>query len=150
MVYSNFSSDLHWASNLNTAKWKAWSGLSFENICLYHASAIKHALGLSGIATSMASWHHNGNATMAGVQIDLIISRADNGFHICEIKFNSSPIVFTKKMAQAIKLKVSAFNYFTTNSKTVFCKMITAGGIITNVEFNDTIHSHISLNDLFY
>jgi hypothetical protein len=64
-------------------------------------------------------------------------------------KQNENPLVISKKYAQEMRLKMSAFNYFTKNQKTLFCTFITAGGVVQNTEATLLIQSKIRLEDLF-
>ena len=49
------SSQLDFTSLSDLPSWKAWSGYTFENICLTHIAQIRKALGISGIFTSISS-----------------------------------------------------------------------------------------------
>lgn len=65
------------------------SALLDVNCCLAHIAKIKHALGISGIATEEASWqYHPQSPAERGDQIDLLIDRADNAINLCELKFS--------------------------------------------------------------
>jgi uncharacterized protein len=138
-----------WTAMQNTQQWKTWSGLTFENVCFYHKANITKKLGISGIQTSVSSWQHKGNDEMQGTQIDMVIDRDDKAINICEIKFNENPFIITKQYAQALRLKMTAFNHFTKNRKTLFCTFITAGGLVQNPEANSLLQATIELDDLF-
>ena len=58
-------------NSLDNPSVRAWSGYAFEQVCLAHISAIKKALGISGIQTHTVAWHGK------GAQIDLVIDRRD-------------------------------------------------------------------------
>jgi uncharacterized protein len=152
MFYQAFKKDpkiRDWNMVQNSQRWKIWSGLTFENICFYHRTKIINALGLQGIQTAVYSWHHKGNNEIDGAQIDLIIDRADKSLNICEIKFNENPYLITKKYSQEVRLKMTAFNYFTKNKKTLFCTFITSGGLVENPESTTLVQSSFGLDDLF-
>jgi uncharacterized protein len=152
LFYLNFRKS-KFASNAvnayNSQEWKIWSGLTFENICMYHQANIIKKLGLNGIKCAVSNWHHKGDETMSGAQIDMVIDRADKAVNICEIKFNEQPFIITKSYANDIRTKMAAFNHFTKNKKTIFCTFITAGGIVNNGESNALVQSQIGLDDLF-
>jgi uncharacterized protein len=152
LYYLNFrktKSPSNTVSAYNTQEWKIWSGLTFENICMYHTKNIVKKLGLSGIKYSVSTWHNSGNVEMKGAQIDLVIDRGDKAINICEIKFNEHPFVITKNYAFELRTKMAAFNHFTKNKKTLFCTFITAGGIAKNEESQALIQSEIVIDDLF-
>ena len=150
LYYMNFRKSKSTSiSTSNTQEWKIWSGLSFENICMYHAKNIVKTLGINGMNYSISSWQHKGNEEMKGAQIDMIIDRADKAINICEIKFNEHPFIVTKSYANDIRLKMAAFNHFTKNKKTLFCTFITAGSVVANAEAKALIQKEITLDDLF-
>ncbi len=152
LFYESFkknSKNQHWNMISNSQRWKIWSGLTFENICLYHKNKIIAKLGLNGIDTNVYSWHHKGNQEMSGAQIDMVIDRGDKAINICEIKFNENPFLITRNYAQEVRMKMTAFNYFTKNKKTLFFTLIAAGGMVANVESDTLVQSKIELNDLF-
>jgi len=75
-----------WSQSIGSPQYNTWAGLAFEMLCLNHVPQIKQALGISGIQTSVYSWRTP--ATVEdGVQIDLLIDRADRCVNVCEIKF---------------------------------------------------------------
>jgi uncharacterized protein len=139
----------NWTAIQNTQQWKTWSGLTFENVCFYHKNNIIKKLGISGIHTSVSAWYHQGNDEMKGAQIDMLIDRGDKAINICEIKFNENPYIITKSYAQEMRLKMTAFNHFTKNRKTLFFTFITAGSLVNNTEANALLQSTIELDDLF-
>jgi uncharacterized protein len=139
----------NWTAVQNTQQWKTWSGLTFENVCFYHKNNIIKVLGISGIQTTVSSWSNRGDEEMKGAQIDMLIDRGDKAINICEIKFNENPYIITKNYAQEMRLKMTAFNHFTKNKKTLFTTFITAGGLVQNNEANALLQSTINLDDLF-
>jgi uncharacterized protein len=139
----------NWMAVQNTQQWKTWSGLTFENVCFYHSKNIIKALGISGIQTTVSSWSNRGDDEMKGAQIDMLIDRGDKAINVCEIKFNENPYIITKSYAQEMRLKMTAFNHFTKNRKTLFLTFITAGGVVQNSESNALLQSTITLDDLF-
>lgn len=138
-----------WNAAQNSQRWKIWSGLTFENICFYHRKNIINTLGLSGIQTAVYSWHHTGNQEMNGAQIDMVIDRNDKSINICEIKFNENPFLITKKYAEEVRLKMTVFNHFTKNKKTLFCTFITSGGLVENPESATLVQSSLGFDILF-
>lgn len=152
LFYVNFKQKLSlqtYQGAQNTPQWRTWSGLSFENICLYHKQQLSRALGISGIHCTYSTWYHKGNDTLPGAQIDLVIERADKALHICEIKFNEQPFVVTKAYSQEVRNKIASFEYFTQNRKTVFCTFITTGGVFPNPVAKELVQIELGLDDLF-
>jgi uncharacterized protein len=136
LFYEAFKKDskiLNWNMVANSQRWKIWSGLTFENICFYHRNKIVDSLGLSGIQTSVYSWHNKGNEEMTGAQIDMVIDRNDKSINY----------------AQNMRMKMTAFNYFTKNKKTLFCTFITSGGLVENPESVTLVQSSLGLEILF-
>ena len=77
----------YWLKKMHTPAWNAWSGYSFEAVCLKHINKIKQALGFEAVSSIQSSWHYNPKEPNAqGTQIDLIIERADRTINLCEIK----------------------------------------------------------------
>jgi uncharacterized protein len=148
-AFKKNKSVINWDFAQSSQRWKIWSGLTFENICFYHQKKIVQSLGLSGIQVAVYSWHHKGNHEMKGAQIDMIIERADKAINICEIKYNEKPFIITKAYAKDVKMKMTAFDYFTKNKKTLFCTFVTLNGIVNNAESNHLIQSSIEINNLF-
>ncbi len=86
---------------------------------------------------------------MNGAQIDMVIDRNDKSINIYEIKFNENPFLITKKYAQEVRMKMTAFNYFTKNKKTLFCTFMTSGGLVENPERATLVQSSLGLDVLF-
>ena len=73
-----------WMNILNSSKYRVWTGLAFEQVCLLHLLQMKKALGISGVNTQSSSWFHPGSSEDNGIQIDLLIERADQIINLCE------------------------------------------------------------------
>ena len=72
---------------------QSWLGLSFEFVCLEHASQIAQILGFSGIQYNVGPYfRHSRGGTLSGVQIDLLFARSDKVFTVCEMKYQDRPI----------------------------------------------------------
>jgi hypothetical protein len=46
----------YWLQKIGTPEYAAWSGYSFETVCLHHIEQIVNALGISGTFYSPCSW----------------------------------------------------------------------------------------------
>ena len=138
-----------WLKKSATPSWKSWSGFAFERLCLAHIDQIKSALGIKGIYTETSSWRKIGTATEKGVQIDLVIDRADNVINICEIKFSELPYTITKKYATELRQKLATFKQSTKQRKTLFLTMITTFGVTENQYRNSLVHQSLDMDVLF-
>lgn len=90
-----------WSHNIQSHVIESWQGLSFELVCFMHLMQIKRKLGITGISTSASSWRYipskknELDTTEKGVQIDLLIDRADRVINLCEMKFSVKPYYIT-------------------------------------------------------
>lgn len=80
-------SEHHWRDNYLSALARTWRGIVFEEVCLLHIRQIKQALGIADVSSSESSWIVPGTDSHQGAQIDMIIERADNMVHLCEMKY---------------------------------------------------------------
>ena len=71
-------------------------GYAYENIALLHIHQIKTALGISGIQTKQYSFITKATDEHEGVQIDLLIDRADNVINLCEVKFYNEEFIISR------------------------------------------------------
>ena len=136
----------YWTNNQNSHVYSAWSGLSFEMLCLNHAEQIKTALGISGITANVFSWFGKGESSSA--QIDMLIDRADKTINVCEMKFWNRPYAMTAKDEADIERKVSTFIEATKTDKSIIVTMITTKGVEQN-EHSGCIQRELVLDDLF-
>jgi hypothetical protein len=152
LFYFNFiekkkhSDENYWSHLIDNAQHRAWSGFSFEQICLYHLPLIKQKLGISGVLTNTASWigTHNGSK----VQIDLLIDRNDGIINICEIKFAKSVYAIDKKTWRNLLYKMEVFWQNTKLRKAIHLTLISPFGVLQN-EYSSDVNSEIVLDDLF-
>jgi len=128
---------------------KAWQGYAYESLCLKHINRIKEALGISGLYTEESGFVHQGDDTMSGMQIDLLIDRPDNAIHLCEMKFYNDTISITKEYAEKLRNRRSAFQYFTKTKKFLFTTLITTYGLNVNQHSLGLIDHVITMDQLF-
>ena len=136
----------YWLRFSSTPVHFAWSGLSYEKLCLLHLPQIRKKLGIAGVLTSVFSWR--GPYEGKGAQIDLIIDRGDNIINLCEIKFSSGQYQIDKKNYESMLKKKSAFINSTHTRKAVQTTMITTFGLKRN-DYSAEIVSQVVLDDLF-
>lgn len=130
-------------------KWKIWSGYTFENICLNHVNQIRRALGISGIASSVASFIAAPKNGISGAQIDLLIDRSDQSINICEIKFSALEYEVSKKDVENLINKKKVFQYHTKTKKHLFITLVTPLGAIENRHKLNYIDQVVTMEDLF-
>ena len=138
--------DDYWLRFSSTPAHSAWSGISFEKLCLVHLPQIRERLGISGVLTSAFSWR--GEYGGAGAQVDLVIDRGDDVVNLCEAKFSSGQYQIDKKYYDALRDKRSAFINSTRTRKAVQTTMITTFGLKRNA-YSAEISSEAVLDDLF-
>ena len=138
-----------WQSKAQSASWKSWSGLAFENICLKHIPQIKKALGISGVYSEQSAWRYASKNEEQGTQIDLLIDRQDNCINLCEMKFSLTEFTIDKKYAEALNLKRRIFLAKTNTKKSVFISMLTTFGVNMNAHYLNTVHNQLKMDVLF-
>ncbi len=138
-----------WLKLSRESKWKSWSGIAFESICLKHAQQIKKALGIEGVYTENSGWRYQSQKGEKGAQIDLIIDRQDFCINICEMKFSANEFTVEKKYASELENKVSVFKTQTKTAKTIFLTMVTTFGIKKNEHATRLIQNEITMDALF-
>jgi len=138
-----------WQQIANQARFVAWSGYAFENICLQHSNQILNKLGISGTFTEISSWRHKGNDELPGVQIDMLIDRKDGMINLCEAKFSNKEFIIDKNYNAALRQKRSVFSHVTKTKKSVVTTLITTYPAMRNNYYLEEIHSEVSMDDLF-
>ena len=150
--YMENSSGTVWVQEAMTPKYKSWSGLAFERLCLWHIPQIKKALGISGISCNVGSWIYiptsdEKESGSNGTQIDLLIDRSDNVITICEMKFYDTDYNITSKDEEALRKKRAIFMERTQTKKAVHIAIVTTFGISGTKHIN-TVQQVITLKDL--
>jgi hypothetical protein len=138
-----------WLHLSQTQEYKTWSGYAFENICLKHLAAIKHALGISGIYALSASFYQKPDEKRQGAQIDLVLDRADHVINIFEIKFYNNEWSVSKETAEALRRKMQAFAEATKTRKRLSLAMISPFGLRHNAHSLGLVEASLTLEDLF-
>ena len=130
-------------------KFKTWSGYAYENVCLTHIDAIRKALSIAGISSSVATFFATPKDGLPGAQIDLLIDRRDQTINICEIKFSTSPYEVTKKDVENFFQKKNVFRYHTKTKKHLFLTLITTFGVIENQHRINEVDQVVVMDELF-
>lgn len=129
-----------WEQLSMQSTYMAWSGYAYENICMRHIAQIKKALGISGVFTRHNSWKFRGNDAMQGIQIDMLIDRADQIIHLCEAKFTKENFVINNQYADQLRLKKTIFKQATETKKAVFTTLLTTYPAIKNKYYAEIEH----------
>jgi uncharacterized protein len=140
-----------WINQFNSPLGKAWVGYAFEMLCLKHLPNIKKALGISGILTSASSWVYKPRKEEKdrGVQIDLLIDRADNCINLCEIKYCDEEFTINKSYDKELREKKSIFLNITKSKKSVILTLIAPYGVKKNVGYFETADVVLTMDSLF-
>lgn len=151
--------DAYWQHHFQDRGVESWEGFSFEELCFRHLPHIKHALGISGMATEASSWRYTpkeeANPTdqkqkkkKEGAQVDLVISRVDKMTHLCEMKFCETPYTITKKYAEQVDKRKHLFMEVNDVPRGVVITFVTPKGIKQGVN-SSLVHSSLTADDLF-
>ena len=142
--------DFDWFSASQSPKWRAWSGIAFETICLKHVQQIKQALGIQNVRSSNSIWSYQPkNDDEDGAQIDLVIDRKDDCVNLCEIKFTESPFVVNKSVAKELRSKRAVFSSATKSKKALFTTLISLEGLKRNQWSDEAVQASIDGEFLF-
>ena len=129
--------------------YRAWAGLAYERLGLKHVDGIRRALGISGVDTFAASYTARAKGDLAGVQVDLLLDRADRTITLVEAKFATDAYVLTKAYAEALRRKVSLFRQHTGTRKHVQLVLLTTYGLRDSPLAAGVIDRVLTLDDLF-
>ena len=114
---------------------------------MQHIDQIKRSLQIAGVSSRESSYILRGENGEEGMQIDLIIDRADDVVNVCEMKFCKSGYVVTKAYAEKIARHIERLEQMIP-SKTFLPTLISVSPIHSN-EYADTFAARLSLDDLF-
>lgn len=139
-----------WQNSLNTPAVNTWHGLAFERLCLHHVPQIRKALGISGVLTNTYAWRHVADDVHpTGVQIDLLLDRADRLVNVCEMKWAAEPFAITKEYAEKLRLKAGVYSSVATKGrKGANITLVAPFGVADNM-YRFTPQSVVTLDDLF-
>ncbi|MDR1631303.1 MAG: ATP-binding protein [Dysgonamonadaceae bacterium] len=151
LFYYNFmenssNDENFWTNFSENARHRAWSGYAFEQVCLAHVRQIKQKLSIAGVVSNISSWKYNDSDD--GVQIDLVIDRADNVINLCEMKYANALFEIDKDYDENLRNKKAVFRTKTKTNKALHVTMLTTYGVKHNAYWGN-IQSEIMLDDLF-
>ena len=139
-------SENFWSSYIDNTGHRAWSGYAFEKVCLAHIGEIKKALGISGVHTDISSWISRGSEK--GVQIDLVLDRADRVITFCEIKFAKGLFEIDRAYDLNLRNKMEVFRNETKTRKALHLAMITTYGVKQG-KYSGIVQSEVVMDELF-
>jgi len=131
------------------SKYRVWCGYAFENTCFFHDRQIAKALGIAAIFHEFSSFRFVGNDTYNGLQIDLLIDRADGVINLCEVKFSNSEFKLTSAYKTTLRERAATFTALTNTRKSIFTTLITTYGLSKADVHLDVVQNVLGLGDLF-
>ena len=142
----------YWITRSQTSGYRAWAGYAFEGICLKHASQIRRALGIEGVATQVGTWRYvppRHDQKQKGAQVDLLFDRADGVINLCEIKHSTDLFTIGKEYSRELKEKIAVFEERTKTKKDIHLTLVTPHGLRANAWSKDLIDSVVTVDALF-
>ena len=137
----------YWQRHLKESDVASWRSIAFEEVCLQHIAQIKYSLHIAGVSSQQSSWILKGDDETEGMQIDLLIERADDVVNVCEMKFYKSPFAVTKQYAQVLNARLQTMeNKF---PALAFHLTYIGGTELVRNEYADLFTSSLDLDDLF-
>ncbi len=132
----------HWQNMIDSPSRRAWSGYSFEQLCLHHIRQIKQKLGITGVQSDIYAWKGE------DCQIDLLIDRRDQTINLCEMKFSQGEFEITKQYDEHLRNRAESFRSATKTRKALYQTFVTTYGVKQNM-YSGNVQSEIRLGDLF-
>lgn len=142
----------YWALQSVSPSYRAWAGYAFESICLKHHEQIKRALGISGVAATVAPWRFvapRGSKAERGAQVDLLFDRADRVITLCEIKYSDRAFTLDKASRDELVRKRDVFRENAAGNRQVVLALITPFGVTQNAYARELLGNVVVLDDLF-
>ena len=136
-----------WQQHLKESDIASWRGIAFEEVCLQHITQIKYSLHIAGVSSQESSLVLKGDDEVDGMQIDLLIQRADDVVNVCEMKFYKSPFTVTKQYAQVLSARMQTLEK--KFPALTFHLTYIGGTELVRNEYSDLFTSSLTLDDLF-
>lgn len=127
---------------------KSWRGVAFEQVCWQHIAPIKHALGISGVKTSVSSMTVKGDNSQTGAQIDLLIFREDNIVNLCEMKFAGTEYTIDKEEEAKLLNRIELLKKTLSPKQSVHLTLITTYGLVQGMH-SGKVQKTIVMDQLF-
>ena len=129
--------------------YKIWCGYAFEGVCMKHVPQIKKALGIGGVYTTTYSYLRKADAFEKGLQIDMLIERADRVINLFEIKFYNTEFVFTKEYGDKVRERLFLFMRLAKTKAQIRMTMLTTYGVKHNIHSLGLVDPVLTLDVLF-
>lgn len=138
---------------MSEARHNAWTGLSFELVCLLHVEQIKAKLGISGVLTNVFFWSvpktvDKDGTEWSGAQVDLLLQRSDKVINLCEMKYADKPFVITGDYEARLRERAAVFAHHTKTRDAVHLTFVTPYGVQKNAHAQD-VRGDVTADDLF-
>ena len=137
----------YWMNHMKESEITSWRGIAFEEVCLQHILQIKMALQIAGVTSHESSLVVNGDDDTDGMQIDLLIDRADDVVNVCEMKFSKSNYAITKSYAEKLQKRLDALEHVQSDKK-FHLTFVTVNPIERNIH-SDIVKSTVTAEELF-
>ncbi|MGN0188344.1 MAG: ATP-binding protein [Candidatus Cryptobacteroides sp.] len=147
-VKKNKDNKNFWQTHYNSPAMYSWLGLAFEEIVFGHIEQVKHALGISGVQTTESAWNIDASESREGMQIDLVIDRADRIVNVCEIKFCNDEYSVSSEYSRKLMSRVERTSEFFNNRRSIANVLITTYGLKRN-EYSSRFQKVVTMDDLF-
>ena len=159
--------------NITSDIMRSWRGVAFEVVCWQHITQIKRALEIGGVKSSLSAWSVRGEdgqpmeqkeqsdacissaeslqrktKSTDGVQIDLLIARADNVVNLCEMKFTNGEYTISKEEEGKLRNRIEALKKTLTAKQTIHLTMITTYGVAYG-KHSGIVQKQVVMDDLF-
>lgn len=145
--HRNITETDYWEHHLKEPEIASWRGVAFEEVCLQHIRQIKMALQIAGVSSNESALIVKGNGKNEGMQLDLLIDRADDVVNVCEMKFNKTAFAITKSYAEKLATRIGMLE--TSNpDKTYHLTLISVAPLQPN-KYSEIITSRINVDALF-
>lgn len=138
----------YWRDNENLPSLNAWRGRAFENACLGHIEQVKAALGIAGVSSENSAWTLQGMEGEDGMQIDLIIDRADRVVNLCEMKFVNTEFEVRKEYEMKLRHRLNWMREHIGKRQNVQMTLITTYGLKYGIH-SGVFQTTVSLDSLF-
>ena len=137
----------YWMHHVKESEISAWRGIAFEEVCMQHIQQIKMALQIAGVTSQESSLIVSGDDDTDGMQIDLLIDRADDVVNVCEMKYSKSNFAITKSYAEKLKNRMDALEH-TQPDKRFHLTFVTVNPLERNIHA-DIVKSAVTAEELF-
>lgn len=140
---------LSWLRVSERQAYKVWCGYAFENICMKHISSIKQAMSIGGVSSATYSLHSSGTTEKKGMQIDMLLERADKVINLFEVKFYATKYTVSKLEAERMREKAVQLGEIMDGRYSVMIVYVTPFGVVKNENSLGLVQHSLMLDDLF-